>query len=136
MLGVLAGGLLTIGACTGGTRSLAGPERPPPGQGDTSPSLIGEWQVSYMIAGEGFQQFYTDTWRFDATGDCRFHQTIRRPLPESTVTRQRDCSWSTANGRVSLHFLDTGQRMDVEYSHPGGDTSRLIFDGTSYLRIR
>jgi hypothetical protein len=135
VLGVLAGGLLIIGACTGGTRSLVGPDRPP-GQGDTSPTLIGEWQISYVITGEDFQQFYTDTWRFEAAGDCLFHQTIRRIVPESTITRQRDCSWSTANGRVSLTFRDTGQRLDVEYSHPGGDTSRLIFDGTTYGRIR
>jgi hypothetical protein len=130
----VVGGWLILAACAGGSRILSYGDDTASGQSDGSPRLIGEWETTLGVTAGGDLQTWTTNWRFEASGTCRFRQTIRSVL-SGTRVKLRHCTWSTANGAARITFSDTGLLLEIPYSFPGGDTSRMIFEGLTYQRI-
>ncbi len=123
-----------VTACAGGSRILSSGDDTSSGRSDGSPRLIGEWETTLVVSAGGDLQTWTTNWRFEASGSCRFRQTIRSVL-SGTREELRLCAWVTTNGEARITFSDNGQLRQIPYSFPGGDTSRMIFEGLIYQRI-
>jgi len=135
--------VLTVSALAcGGSRGLLSPSDGSggsTGRSSTANPVIGSWETTIVIFTETDMQAWTTRWRFDqATGTpapCLYRQTVASVLEGVTTEKVRTCTWEAANARLTIRFDDTGAVFESQYRFPGGDTSRLIFEGIEYHRI-
>ena len=128
--------LLVLGACNS-EGSLFAPDRPA-GQsgGDTStPLVIGEWETTIIISEAGDLQNWTTNWVFRADLTCRFLQTIESVLEDIPRVELRPCTWSTANGILTVTYTDNGEILNMPYEFAGLNPNRLVLDSIEYHRV-
>ena len=128
--------LLVLGACNS-EGSLFAPDRPPgqSGGGTTSPAVIGEWETVIIISADGDIQNWTTNWIFRSDLTCRFLQTIESVLEDVPRVELRPCTWSTANGILTVTYTDNGEVLNMSYDFAGLDPNRLVLDDIEYRRV-
>jgi hypothetical protein len=128
--------VLVLGACnTEG--NLFAPDRIP-GQsgGDTSsPAVVGEWETILIISTDGDLQNWTTNWIFRLDLTCRFQQTVESLVEGFPRIELRPCTWSTANGILTVVFTDNGEVLPMTYEFAGLNPNRLVLDDIEYVRI-
>ena len=130
---------LTLALALGcnGTRSLLAPDGGNGGRsgGSGDPTaLLGGWETTFLVTVPGDIQLWTTRWDFLSGGVCHFLQTSQSVLDGITIVDDLDCTWSSGNGMLSI-VLEDGRTFSSAFSFPGGDTSRLIFEGVEYQRV-
>ena len=128
--------LLIFGACnTEG--NLFAPDRPSgqSGGGSTTPAVIGEWETVIIVTVDTDIQNWTTNWIFRSDLSCRFLQTIESVIEDIPRVDLRPCTWSTANGIITVTFGDNGEVLNMSYDFAGLDPNRLVLDDIEYRRI-
>ena len=129
--------VLVLGACNQ-EGSLFENDRPSgvSGGGNNTVAVVGTWETTIIVTVEGDLQNWTTRWEFEATGlECRFTQTIESLVEGFPRIETRPCTWTTANGIVTVTFTDNGEVLPMRYDFAGLDPNRLVLDDIEYHRV-
>lgn len=134
--GASAALLLVLGACNSEGSLVAPDHTPGLGGGNTStPLVIGQWETVIVISADGDLQNWTTNWIFRADLSCRFQQTVLSMVEGVPRIELRPCTWSTANGILTVTYTDNGEVLPMTYEFAGLDPNRLVLDDIEYRRV-
>lgn len=125
--------LLLLSAACVSERALFTAPDPPGGRSDATNPLIGTWETVLVIQTTADFQTWTTTWNFGTGGTCGYHQLVRSLLLGDSV-RQRQCTWTTSVGQLTITWDDDGTTIGMPYSFPVGRTDQVTLEGIEYRR--
>ena len=106
------------------------------GGGSNTPAVVGTWETTIIVSVEGDLQNWTTRWDFNAAGlTCRFTQTIESLVEGFPRVETRPCTWTTANGILTVTFTDNGEVLPMTFEFAGLDPNRLVLDDIEYHRV-
>ena len=106
------------------------------GGGNNTAAVLGTWETTIIVSVEGDLQTWTTRWEFNAAGrTCRFTQTVESVVEGFPRIETRPCTWTTANGILTVTFSDNGEVLPMTYEFAGLDPNRLVLDDIEYHRV-
>ena len=106
------------------------------GGGSNSPAVLGAWETTIIVSVDADLQTWTTRWDFNATGlTCRFNQVVESLVEGFPRIETRPCTWTTANGILTVTFSDNGEVLPMTYEFAGLDPNRLVLDDIEYHRV-
>ena len=106
------------------------------GSGNNSLAVVGTWETTIIISVEGDLQNWTTRWEFDAAGrTCRYTQTTESLVEGFPRIKTRPCTWTTANGIVTVTYTDNGEVLAMTYEFASLDPNRLVLQDIEYHRV-
>ena len=106
------------------------------GGGNNSVAIVGTWETTIIVSVEGDLQNWTTRWEFEAVAlSCRFTQTTESLVEGFPRIETRPCTWTTANGILTVTFTDNGEVLPMQYDFAGLDPNRLVLDDIEYHRV-